>query len=237
MTYKNEIPCPNCSSLNFDYESKCSSCKAFLRERIVNIDLGETLLRLIDSPSEAFYKIKLAEHKNYILFISFFLAIRFLILSGFISVPFSSNKVQLNLIILFGISLIILFLLLLLISILLNKIFLLNKIKTRLRDVFAVITYSFIPNLLALFILFPIELVFYGEYLFSNNPYPYQIKESVFYFLLVLEILSIFWSIFLLAIGINQFLKSGFFSFILSILVWTFISITLFIQSKFFFIQ
>lgn len=237
MSYRNEIPCSNCGSLNFDYEYKCKNCKSFLRERIVNIDLGETLLRLIDSPSEAFYKIKLSEHKNYVLFIALFISIRFLIISRFISVPFVYNEIQLSLLLLLGISILLTFSVVMLISFISSKIFALKKIKTRFRDVFSVITYSFVPSLLALFILFPIELVFFGEYLFSNNPYPYQIKESVFYFLLVLEIMTILWSIFLLTSGLNVFLKSRFLSFILSISIWIIIAVALFIQSKFFLIQ
>ncbi|AFH49294.1 Hypothetical protein IALB_1586 [Ignavibacterium album JCM 16511] len=237
MSYRNEIPCSNCGSLNFDFEYKCKNCKSFLRERIVNIDLGETLLRLIDSPSEAFYKIKFSEHKNYVLFIALLLSIRFLIISRFISVPFVHNEIELSLLLSLGISILLTFIVLMLISFISSKIFALKKIKTRFRDIFSVITYSFVPSLLSIFILFPIELVFYGEYLFSNNPYPYQIKESIFYFLLILEILMILWSIFLLTIGLNVFLKSRFLSFILSISIWIIILVALFIQSKIFLIH
>ncbi|MEJ5263179.1 MAG: YIP1 family protein [Ignavibacterium sp.] len=236
MNYKNEIVCKSCGTKNFDFEYICKNCKAFLRERIVNIDLGETLLRLIDSPSETFSKIKFSEHKNYIFFLLFFISIRFLILSRFFSVPFVYEPIKLNLFILLGISFLITATLFVIISFLLQKIISFLKVKARFMDIFAVMIYSFIPNLFALLILFPIELVFYGEYLFSNNPYPFQIKESIFYFLLSLETFCILWSVFLFYVGLKLFTNSRLFSVISSILVWIVITLTLYLQSKIFLI-
>lgn len=236
MNYKNEIICNNCGSLNPEYEYKCSNCKSFLRDRIVNIDLGETLIKIIDSPTDTLRKIKFSEHKNYIFFLLFFISIRFLIISRFISVPFVYETIKLNIFLLILISSGITIILFLLISFLLQKIFLLLSIRARFKDILAVIIYSLLPNLFALVILFPIELVFYGEYLFSNNPYPYQIKENVFYFLLVIETLTIIWSIFLAYIGIKEFTKAKLFSFTISVLLWLTISSVLFLQSKLFLI-
>ncbi|MGQ9642472.1 MAG: YIP1 family protein, partial [Ignavibacterium sp.] len=199
-------------------------------------DLGETILRIIDSPAETFRKIKFSEHKNYIFFLLFFLSIRFLIISRFISVPFVYETIKLNTLLIILISFGITIILFLILSFLLQKILLLLSIKTRFKDILAVIIYSLLPNLLALLILFPIELVFYGEYLFSNNPYPYQIKESVFYFLLVIETLTLVWSIFLVYIGIKEFVKVKLFSFTISVLLWLAISLVLFLQSKLFLI-
>jgi hypothetical protein len=236
LSYKNEIICNNCGSPNPEYEYKCSNCKAFLRDRIVNIDLGDTLIRIIDTPAETFRKIKFSEHKNYIFFLLFFLSIRFLILSRFISVPFVYETIKLNTLLLILISFGITIILFLFLSFLFQKIISLLNIKVRFKDILAVIIYSSLPNLFALFILFPIELVFYGEYLFSNNPYPFQIKESVFYFLLVVESLTILWSIFLAYIGIKEFVKAKLFSFIISVLMWFIVSLALFLQSKLFLI-
>lgn len=237
MKYKNEITCPSCGSLNFDYDYKCFSCKSFLREKIVNIDLGETLLRLIDSPSEIFHKIKLAEHKNYLLLILIFLSFRFLILSRFISVPLTQKSVETDIFILVIVSLINTFSLFVLLAFISQKALDLNKVKGRFKDILSVLTYSFVPNVFALLILFPIELVFYGEYLFSNNPYPYQIKESVFYLLFGLEILMMIWSVFLLMTGLNEFLKSRFLSILYSIIIWFTILTALYLQSDILFIQ
>lgn len=234
MNYKNEIVCKSCGKKNFDFEYICKNCKAFLRERIVNIDLGETLLRIIDSPSETFSKIKLSEHKNYIFFLLFFISIRFLILSRFFSVPSVYEPININLFLLLGISFLIAVTLFVIIAFSLQKIISFLKVKVRFWDIFAVMIYSFIPNLFALFILFPIELVFYGEYLFSNNPYPFQIKESIFYFLLSIETLCVLWSIFLFYVGVKEFKNSRIFSLISSIIVWIVITLALYLQSKIF---
>lgn len=236
MSYKNEIICNNCGSQNPEYEYKCRNCKSFLRDRIVNIDLGETIIRIIDIPSETLRKIKFSEHKNYIFFLLFFLSLRFLIISRFISVPFVYETIKLNTILLILISFGITIILFLFLSFLLQKIFLLLRIRARFKDILTVIIYSLLPNIFALFILFPIELVFYGVYLFSNNPYPYQIKESVFYFLLAIESFTIVWSIFLAYIGIKEFVKAKLFSFIISVLLWLSILLVLFFQSKLFLI-
>lgn len=237
MNYKNEISCPNCGEYNFDYEIKCKNCKSFIRERIVNLDLGETLIRLIDSPTEAFHRIKFSEHKNYLIVLLIFLSIRFLIISRFISVPFTENSTNLSVLILWVISFIITISLLTIVSFVLQKIFLVNKVNARFKDILSVVVYSFVPNVFALIILFPIELVFYGEFIFANNPYPYQIKESIFYFLLTLEALTIIWSVFLMTIGLKEFLRARIFSFVITIIVWILISVVLFLQSKIFLIK
>jgi len=237
LNYKNEISCPNCGEYNFDYEIKCKNCKSFIRERIVNLDLGETLIQLIDSPTEAFHRIKFSEHKNYLIVLLIFLSIRFLIISRFISVPFTENSTNLSVLILWVISFIITISLLTFVSFVLQKIFLVNKVNARFKDILSVVVYSFVPNVFALIILFPIELVFYGEFIFSNNPYPYQIKESIFYFLLTLEALTIIWSVFLMTIGLKEFLRARIFSFVITIIVWILISVVLFLQSKIFLIK
>jgi hypothetical protein len=48
-----------------------------------------------------------------------------------------------------------------------------------------------------LVVLFPIELIIFGDYIFSINPSPFIIKEMIAYTLLTVEVLLILWSIFL----------------------------------------
>jgi hypothetical protein len=72
-----------------------------------------------------------------------------------------------------------------------------NQIHCRFKDVFSVIIFSQIPYAIGLFILFPLELVIFGDYLFSINPTPFTIKGSIAYLFLVVEIGIILWSIFL----------------------------------------
>jgi hypothetical protein len=68
---------------------------------------------------------------------------------------------------------------------------------TRFKDNLAVIIYSQMPIIFALIILFPLEIVIFGEYLFSTNPSPFQIKSTIAYVFFSVEILLFLWSFFL----------------------------------------
>jgi hypothetical protein len=48
-----------------------------------------------------------------------------------------------------------------------------------------------------LVVLFPIELIIFGDYIFSLNPSPFVIKEMIAYTLFTVESLLILWSVFL----------------------------------------
>src|SRR5271157_3992226 len=61
------IKCTVCLAENDDFSTTCIKCKAFLQDRVPNLNLFETSWQVIESPSKAFRKIALAEHKNYVL--------------------------------------------------------------------------------------------------------------------------------------------------------------------------
>lgn len=195
---KNSVTCPNCNSENPFYNSVCSGCKFYLRDRIYNLDLWTIVTSLIESPSKAFRTIIFSEHKNFILFILFFVTIKYLINDRFIAMisvgEFQSTVgLQYSYLIVLGV-IVIYFLLFSFVYKLLGN---LSEINIRFKDTLALIIYSQIPVLFGLFILFPIELVIFGDYLFTMNPTPFVIKGNIAYFFLVLEIGLILWSIFL----------------------------------------
>jgi hypothetical protein len=72
-----------------------------------------------------------------------------------------------------------------------------NEINIRFKDTLALIIFSQIPFLFGLLVLFTLELVIFGDYLFSLNPTPFTIKGSLTYFFLMIEIGLVIWSIFL----------------------------------------
>jgi hypothetical protein len=72
-----------------------------------------------------------------------------------------------------------------------------NDIASRFKDTFSIIIYSQLPLVFGLVILFMLEVVIYGDYLFSLNPNPFVIKGIITYLFLFLEIGIIIWSIFL----------------------------------------
>ena len=195
---RNSVTCPNCNSENPFYNSICSGCKYYLRDKIYNLDLWMVISLLIEAPTKAFRTIIFSEHKNFILFILFFVSIKYLINARFISMisvgEFQSTiGLQLSYLIVLGITLSYFVIFSLLYKSLRKR----NEVTIRYKDTFALIIYSQIPFLFGLFILFPLELVILGDYLFSMNPTPFIIKGSITYFFLAIEIGLVIWSIFL----------------------------------------
>src|SRR4030042_6938885 len=194
----NKIKCRNCGAENNFYRLTCSNCSAFLREKIFNIDLWEVILLLIESPMKAFARIIHAEHKNFIIFILFFAAVKFSIDSVYLSLALTGNNHYLSSIFLvFFISFGILLLSILLISISFTLILKSHNIKTRVRDNISIMIYSLFPHIMALVILFPIELILFGYTVFSVNPSPFVIKETLAYTMLVFELMFVLWAMFL----------------------------------------
>lgn len=176
----------------------CTKCSAYLRERIFNIDLWDIITRLIESPSRAFTRIIQAEHKNFIFFIIIFAAIKLSITSIYLSLGFmGKNHYVGNIFYVFLITLGIIFIVLIVSSLLLKYIMSAKQIKIRFKDNFAVSVYSLMPYIFGLAILFPIELILFGYTVFSVNPSPFIVKETLAYVMSSFEILCILWSILL----------------------------------------
>ena len=196
---KNSIKCKSCSAENPSYEYICGNCGSYIRERVYNIDLWQTIARLIDSPAEAFRKIVYAEHKNFIFFIIIILAAKFLIDVRFIAVvsigEFNpGTAVVVSYIIVLTVSIIYLALYSYIFKVVHSEF----GIDTRFRDNFTLIIYALLPNVFALVLLFPLEMEVFGKYLFSSNPSPFVIKSTIAYTFLAAEILIKLWSIVLI---------------------------------------
>ena len=174
---KNSVMCPNCNTENPFYNSNCSKCRNYLRDRIYNLDLWSILSLLIESPSEAFKRIIFAEHKNFILFILLFVTIKYLINTRFVSMV-TIGKFEST------------------VEIFLS--YLIVHSSVRFKDTVALIIYSQIPFLFGLIILFTLELIIFGDYLFSTNPSPFIIKSTLAYLFSGLEVGIILWSFYLL---------------------------------------
>lgn len=195
----NSVSCPNCKADNPFYNSICSSCKTYLRDRVYNLDLWALVSTIIESPSKAFRTIIFSEHKNFVFFILLFLSLKYLINARFVAMisigDFESTVgLQISYLIILGCTIIFF----LTFSYLYNFIGKSNNISLRFKDTFALIIYSQIPLLFGLIVLFSLELVLFGDYLFSLNPTPFTIKGLMAYFFLLLEVGTIIWSIFLL---------------------------------------
>jgi hypothetical protein len=216
---KNIVSCPNCGTENPFYKLTCSNCKTYLRERIFNVDLWKVIGLLIENPVRAFKLIIHSEHKNFVILINILFAVKAFIFARLLSLLYSgSNSLRINLglglLITLGAGIIVIFLYSLLVTFI-------NKsagLKTRIRDNHAVFSYSLIPHSFALLILFPIEIIIFGGYFFSNNPSPFILKPTIAYALLSFEGLLILWGISLSVAGVYAISKNFPYSVLIGLL-------------------
>lgn len=231
------IKCSKCSHVNPPHKSNCEQCKNHLRERYVNLDLWNTILLLIEEPKTAFRNIVYSEHKNFIFFLLFFISIKNLIIARFISVPeLGLNNVTSPLVSSLLLSTIMtatLFVLIAIVFQILNK---KNDVKIRFIDVFSISVYSFIPYLIGLLLVFPVQLIVLGSDIFSNNPYAFKIKPTISYILMGLELIMILWTIILFFKSVS-IVYSKRITALLMVLIFAFLWFTfLFLASKLIFI-
>lgn len=225
--------CKKCGHINPPYKNICSECKSYLRERIVNIDLWDTIRLIIEDPAKAFRNIIFAEHKNFIIFITFFIAVKNLIIARYFSVPeLGLNGVETSFVISLMLVLLVTSLLIISFSLVQKYIFGKREIEVRFKDIFAVNAYSFIPYLFGLVFIFPVELVVLGGDIFSNNPYSFEIKPLITYILIGFELITITWSFYLIYRSIVSIHLRKIFSFITTISFFLIWFAALYISSK-----
>jgi hypothetical protein len=195
---KNTIICSSCSTPNPPFEYICRKCNSFIRSRVYNIDLWKIIGLLIERPGKAFEEIVYSEHKNFITFISLFITVKLLVDIRFISMlTVGEYQATTNLFISYLIVLGTISSFLLLYSFILKLVLRSSNIETRFRDNLAMLIYALMPNVFGILFLFVLELVVFGDYLFSVNPTPFVIKGLIAYLFFGAEILIILWSIFL----------------------------------------
>ena len=212
---KNVVVCPNCGTENPFYKYTCSGCKGYLRDRIFNLDLWHLIGLMIESPVKAFNRIIQSEHKNFIILIGLLFTVKAFIDSRFISIILSGEiSLRVGLVTAILVSAAAGFLAIWIYTLIL---FLSNKfsgLRSRIRDNNAVLIYSLLPYAFALIILFPIELITFGQYLFSDNPSPFILKPAIAYTLLAFEGLLLLWGIFLSVSGIFALTRNIFYGII-----------------------
>lgn len=226
---KNTVKCKNCEHENAMFRLNCTECNNYLRARVWNIDLWHNIRLLIESPTKGFQDIIWSEHKNFVVFIIIIAAIKLMIDSFFLNMT-AENITFLRYSFFMDYLLVlaefIIFLVLFSLSVwYVNKLLL---VETRIKDVFAVITYSFIPSIFALFSLFLVEIIIFGGYLFSVNPSPLIIKPVIAYTLLGVEIFVLLWSTFLLAFGFYTQTKLKIYSIVSSVIFFTLLLLILY---------
>ena len=196
------IKCTVCLAENDEFAITCEKCKAFLQNRVPNLDLFNMGWNVLESPRQAFRTITIAEHKNYALFLFslfgvsmaftgfwyFRLGTRFVTLIDLIPAALGSGVI-----------------LGLLASAIITGIYygfakLLGGTAS-FRTSMGVIGYSLTPISLSLFFVLPIELLTFGMYLFTSNPHPYTMKPASYIVLLGFDAIVSIWSIVLATVG------------------------------------
>lgn len=198
MIKRNVQICSNCGTENPLFQKNCLSCKHYLRATIINIDLWKTVWQLFESPNEALKTIIFAKHKNFLLFLLLTLSVKFYLTSIIIQSAFSITNpntshfiYNLLLVVLIYFAMIILF------SFFVTRLISIKQ-KVRFRDNLSVITFSFIPMILLFFIFFPVEYGIFGKHWFIYNPSPFLIKGALAYVLVILEGVTVIWSLLIL---------------------------------------
>ncbi len=230
---KNIVICKNCGSENPYYELICSNCKSYLRERVYNIDLWSTIGLLIESPSKAFRTIIFSEHKNFLILLLILISGKSLLNGIFLTIYFKKWNAYLSG---YFISYIIILILTVIMILIFSGIFVeVTKrldVKTKFKDNFSIITYSFLPFIFGFLILFPTELILFGEYLFYYNPSPFVIKETFAYALLSFEVMLLVWTLFLTFTAFKVQSGNFIYSFVFTLLIHLTFYITLYLTTS-----
>jgi len=196
------ITCSVCQTENDQYVTVCKKCGGFLQDRLPNLDLFDTVWKIIEKPNHAFRLIMRAEHKNYAVFLSTLAGIA-ITFTGFWHFTLGDRFGNILMLIFFGL------LLGIPIGLALSPVISLlhwglSKIlgnKPSFRNSLGITSYSLTPIVLSLLFVLPIELLTFGMYLFTFNPPPYSIKPIPYMVLIGFDIALTTWTWVLLVIG------------------------------------
>ncbi len=199
------IVCPVCRHSNDDFSIKCTSCGSFIQDRVPNLDLFSQIWLMIESPEDGFRRVIIAEHKNFVLFLSMFLGIA----SAFTLfwAKRSGNSFD-NLfpVLLLGIvlGLVIGIPVFFVLTGIVSGISAAFKGRGSFRETYGVIGWSLVPIVLSVVFILPLELGILGLILFSSNPSAFEMKPVVTIVLTGLDGVTVLWSILLAAKGISM---------------------------------
>lgn len=198
------ITCQICKTENNHLASICFKCGGFLQAKVDNINLFETLWKLIEHPSKAFKNIAMAKHKNYIVLLSFlsginlsFLLVRYWNIYDLLETTKTLFIAGVGGGILVGVVSITI------ISFLISNLTKFFKLRTLFRNVWSVVSFSFFPLIYSLIFLMPVKLLTFGINYFGTDPSPVSLNQTVYYILMVLDSLMLLWVVALVFIAVK----------------------------------
>jgi len=178
------------------------SCRSYVQAKVDNLNLFETVWGLMESPGRTFRRIVLSYHKNYVVLLSSLSGI-FLVYA--IIWLKDVGRVFSNVLTLLGFGIVVGpvtgVLVVGLLSLLIGRLISVFGGTVTFRNVFAVTSYSLMPTVICLVIVFPVLVAIFGIYLFDRNPSPMVLQPAIYVSLLTLSGLTVAWSWFLLVMG------------------------------------
>lgn len=196
------VQCPACSFENDEFATICSHCRAFLQNRVPNLNFFDTSWGILESPLKTFRTIGIAEHKNYAFFLFCCLGIALSFTVAWYLKLGVFFETLLDLIPFFaGLGIVLGGLFALLLPFLHQRITRALGGKAVVRQSYGVLAYSFVPILLSLLLVLPIELLTFGMYMFTSNPHPAVIKPVSYYVLVGFDVLLGGWTLVLAVLG------------------------------------
>jgi len=190
------VICSRCESKNPLFQSVCKNCGSITRDRTPNIDFWKILGLLIENPKSALIEIIQAEQKNFTLFVLYTSLFKIFLLGSLVSGVVIGKSFSIPSFIVFSVTVVIL---IFVIGHLVKRMTagVKDRGNFRIKDFFAAFSYSFIPQLFGLFILFVLEFIVFGEQMFTFNPSPFLIKKNFAYLFLSIELGITVWNIYL----------------------------------------
>jgi hypothetical protein len=160
---------------------------------------------MIESPSQAFKKVIVAEHKNFVLFLSLFLGVGALFTLMWVSKSGNSFD-NLFLLLLFGtfIGLLCAIPLFFLLSGVIYSGAIIAKGTASFKETYGIVGWSLVPVMLSVVCVLPLELSSVGLDFLSENPSGLEVKPVVTGVLLGLDGFFALWTILLAARGISM---------------------------------
>lgn len=194
--------CPTCAHENDEFATVCTNCRAFLQNRVPNLNLFETSWGILESPRRTFRTIALAEHKNYALFLfcGFGVAVSFTVF-WYLRLGVFFHTLMDVLPFAFAAGLALGLLSAVLLTFLYHGVVRMLGSPRKVKQSYAMLAYALVPIVLSVIVVLPIELMTFGMFLFTSNPNPAVIKPASFYILISLDALAALWTIILAVKG------------------------------------
>lgn len=200
------IECPICNSQNSYLITACTSCGAFIQDRVPKLDLFDSIYRIFENPKQVFLSVARSEQKNYVYTLFAFGGYA---VSAMIFMMGRVGNLETNFIFTIAIFIVVgLPVGLLFFSLLSGIAWFWNTYIWRTRIPYRISTaflaYSLIPVVLTVFFILPVELAIFGKFLFSDNPPPQSYKPTIFYTLAAIDAIGVGWSIYLFMRSVNS---------------------------------